>query len=69
MQEFGRILIISGLSLAAVGVLLLLAVKFGIPRLPGDIFIQKGGVRIYIPLAASLLISIVLSLVLWLWRK
>ena len=38
-------------------------------RLPGDIHIKRDGVDFYFPLATSLLISIVLSLLFWLWRR
>jgi len=38
-------------------------------RLPGDIHIKRDGVDFYFPLATSLLVSIVLSLLFWLWRR
>jgi hypothetical protein len=48
------------------GVLWPLVAKMGLGRLPGDITIERDNFRLYIPLATSLLISVVLSLVLWL---
>ena len=56
----GRILIVAGLVLVAVGVL----VSFGVPigRLPGDITIRRGNVSFYFPLATSIIASIVLTL-------
>ncbi len=69
MQEIGRILIIIGLILALVGLILFIGSRLGLGRLPGDIAIHKGSMHIYIPLASCLLIIIVLSVLLWLFRK
>ncbi|WP_072391656.1 DUF2905 domain-containing protein [Hyphomicrobium sp. CS1GBMeth3] len=63
----GKALIIAGIVLVAVGLLWMLGERFGLGRLPGDILIEREGTRIYIPIATSLLISVVLSLVLWLF--
>ncbi len=65
----GRALLGTGIVVAAVGLLLILADKLpGLPlgRLPGDIRIERGGFHFYVPLATSILVSLVLSLVLWL---
>jgi hypothetical protein len=43
--------------------------KLGLGRLPGDIVIERDNFRVYIPITTSLLISIVLSLVLWLLNR
>ena len=56
----GRILIVTGLVLAAVGVLVLVGVPLG--RLPGDVTIRRGSVSFYFPLATSIIASIVLTL-------
>ncbi len=64
-----RILIIVGLVLVAAGLLLPLAERLSLGRLPGDFVIGRGSFRLYLPLATSLLISVVLSLVLWLMRR
>lgn len=63
----GKALIISGVVLIAIGIAWMLGERMGLGRLPGDILIERGGTRIYIPIATSLLISVVLSLVLWLF--
>jgi hypothetical protein len=60
-----RLLIIFGLVLVAVGVLWPVIVKLGLGRLPGDLVIERENFRLYIPIATSLLISLLLSLVLW----
>jgi hypothetical protein len=60
-----RLLIILGLVLVAVGVLWPVITKLGLGRLPGDLVIERENFRLYIPIATSLLISLLLSLVLW----
>jgi hypothetical protein len=67
----GRLLIVLGLVLVAAGLLLTLGerlpVKIG--RLPGDIVIRGKNSVFYFPLATSVLLSIVLTLVLWLYSR
>lgn len=60
-----RFLITLGIVLVAAGLLWPLLQKTGIGRLPGDFMIERGNFRIYFPLTTSILISVVLSLVLW----
>jgi hypothetical protein len=60
-----RLLIIFGLVLVAVGVLWPVIAKLGLGRLPGDLVFERENFRLYIPIATSLLISLLLSLVLW----
>ena len=67
----GRTLIVIGLILAAVGILLTFGEKLPIKlgRLPGDITIRGKNSVFYFPLVTSLLISIVLTVVLWLFGR
>ena len=60
-----KLLIIAGIVLIAIGLAWLVGERLGLGRLPGDIVIERGNTRIYIPIATSILISIVLSLLLW----
>ncbi len=60
-----RLLITLGLVLLAAGLLWPLLQKLGLGRLPGDIVVERDNVRLYFPLMTSLLISIVLTLILW----
>jgi hypothetical protein len=70
MPGLGKSLIIVGLLITLVGVLLTIAGKIPwIGRLPGDIFIKRENFTFYFPLATSIVISIILSLILWLFRK
>ena len=64
-----RTLIIFGLVLVAAGVLWPFVGKLGLGRLPGDIAIQRPGFSFYFPLMTSLIISVVLSVILWLVNR
>jgi len=67
MNDIGKTLIAFGLLIALAGVVLLLVGRVPwIGRLPGDIHIQRGNFTFYFPLATSLLLSVVLTLVLYL---
>ncbi|KPK12661.1 MAG: hypothetical protein AMJ68_01060 [Acidithiobacillales bacterium SG8_45] len=64
-----RFLILAGLVLLLTGLLWPWLSKLGLGRLPGDIVIERENTRIYFPIATSILISLVLSLIFWLFRK
>ena len=75
MENIGRFLMIGGAILFVMGGLVFLASRFGIPfgHLPGDIRIEGKNTTLYFPLASSILISILLTVILniifRLWRK
>lgn len=70
LQPLGRVLIMAGLVMAGLGLLLTLGAKLpGLGRLPGDIVIERGSFRLYLPLATSILLSLILTGVLWLLRR
>ncbi len=62
----GRYLIIAGIVLIGAGLLWMFAERIGLGRLPGDIIIERDNFRFYLPITTSILISVVLSLILWL---
>ncbi|OLC17303.1 MAG: hypothetical protein AUH29_02680 [Candidatus Rokubacteria bacterium 13_1_40CM_69_27] len=67
MSDVGKLLIVFGLLIAAAGAALALAGRIPwVGRLPGDIYIQRGNWTFYFPLATSLLLSVVLTLLFWL---
>jgi len=68
MAEMGRFLVIVGIALAVIGGIVMLLGRTGVPlgRLPGDILYRGKNSTFYFPLASSILISVVLSIVLFL---
>ena len=70
MEGIGKSLIITGLLLIVIGV----AIAFGpripfIGKLPGDIYIKKDSFTFYFPLASSILISVIITFIMYLFRK
>lgn len=68
-MPISRLLIVFGLVLVALGLLWPLIAKLGLGRLPGDIVIERDHFRFYFPLASSLLVSAVISVILWLINR
>lgn len=68
-MDVGRFLILAGIVLVVVGFLWPYFGRIGLGRLPGDIVIEREGFRMYIPITTSILISAVLTLGFWLFRK
>ena len=68
MPEMGRLLVILGVALVVIGGIVMLLGRTGLPlgRLPGDIIYRGKNTTFYFPLASSVLISVVLSIVLFL---
>ena len=64
-----RWLVIAGLLLVGIGLLWPWLSKLPLGRLPGDIAVQRDGFSFYFPLMTSLVISVLLSLLLWLFKK
>ncbi len=64
-----KFLIIAGLVMAGLGLLWMVGERFGLGRLPGDIVVERGNFKFYFPLATSLILSVVISLLLWLFNR
>ena len=64
-----KLLIGAGIVLILVVLAWLVGERFGPGRLPGDIVVERGNFRLYIPLATSLIISVLLSLIFWLFNR
>ncbi len=64
MTELGRLLVVFGVVLVLVGLFFLLVPRVSLPRLPGDILIQRDGFTFYFPIVTSIVISVVLTLLL-----
>jgi hypothetical protein len=70
MSDLGRWLIVTGVILVIVGAVFLLAPKLPwLGKLPGDISYQRGNFSFYFPLGTSIVISIILTLILYLFRR
>ena len=70
VSELGRVLIVLGVVIAAIGVALVLAGRLPwLGRLPGDIAIHRGQWSFYFPLGTSILLSVVLTLLFWLFGR
>ena len=63
----GKVLIVGGLIMAGIGLLMMAGIPFG--RLPGDFVIRRGSASFYFPLATSVVISILLTLLFALLRR
>jgi Protein of unknown function (DUF2905) len=64
VDVLGRSLLVLGAIIAGVGALLLVASKLGVPRLPGDIVVQRKNFTFYAPLGWMILLSVALTLIL-----
>jgi hypothetical protein len=66
MESIGRYVMLGGIALFLVGGMIFLSAKLGLPlgRLPGDIRIEREGFSFYFPLASSILVSVVLTVIL-----
>lgn len=69
-SQFGKLLILFGIIIVGLGLLLLFFDKIPlIGKLPGDIYIKKKNFTFYFPIVTSILLSIIISLILYLFKK
>ena len=70
LPEFGKMLLILGILFVIIGLFLMLGPKIPLlGKLPGDFIIKRGNFTLYFPLATSILLSIVLTLIFFIFRK
>jgi hypothetical protein len=73
VPDIGRTLVVLGIVLVVVGGLVMLlsrtGVPFGLGRLPGDLLIKRDSFTVYLPITSSIVVSLVLSGILWLLRR
>lgn len=70
MENLGKLLIILGLVLAGIGLIFIIGQKISwLGKLPGDIIIKRDNFTFYFPIATSIIISIILSLVFYLFSR
>jgi hypothetical protein len=65
----GRILIVAGLILVVVGLAWPWLAKLPLGRLPGDIAIERPDLKVYVPITTMIVVSLVVTLLLWLFRR
>ena len=68
-MDVQRLLIVLGLAVLAVGILWPMISRIGLGRLPGDIVIQRGDAIFYLPIVTCIVLSVVLSVALWLFNR
>ncbi len=68
MAEIGKYLLLFGVVLAVVGAVLWGLGRAGFRGLPGDIRYESDNVRIYFPIVTSIILSIALTALVWLWQ-
>jgi len=68
-RDLGRLLILLGAVTLLAGLALTFFGRIGLGRLPGDLIYRRGNFTFYFPLMTSILLSIALSLLLWLFRR
>jgi hypothetical protein len=68
-MDISRFLILFGLVLLVAGLLWPFVSRLGLGRLPGDIVIERENYTLYFPLLTSLVLSVLLSLALWLFNR
>ena len=64
-----KALIVAGLTILVIGLLWPWLSKLPLGRLPGDIVLEREGFRFYLPLTTGILLSLIVSLVIWLFRR
>ena len=69
MNELGKVLVVIGLVTAAFGVLLWAGFGKWLGKLPGDIHFTRGDSNFHFPIVTCLLISVVLTIILWFMRR
>lgn len=73
MEQLGKLILLFAGVLAVVGVAMIVLGKIGVPKLPGDIFYKRDNVTVYIPIATMIAVSVVLTILLnlifWLFRR
>ena len=69
-MNVGRLLILAGVVLVGLGLVVMLAGRFtSLGRLPGDFVFRRGNFTFYFPVVTSILLSVVLTLIMWLFSR
>ena len=68
MTQFGRIIVLVGLAVVAIGAVVWVLGRLGFRGLPGDVAFESQRVKVYFPIVTCLVLSVVVSVVLWVAR-
>jgi hypothetical protein len=68
MTDIGKLLILLGVLIAMIGVVIWAAGRLGFHGLPGDVRYQGSHVQIYFPIVTCIVLSVILTLAMWIWR-
>ena len=70
MNDVGKLLVVVGIIIAGIGVMLWLGIGRGwLGRLPGDVHYSRGNFSFYFPIVTCLVISMILTLLMWIFRR
>ncbi len=69
MNSIGKMILTLGIGLTIFGLIIMIGEKFGLGRLPGDIFIRRGNFTFFFPVVSSIIISLLLTVILNLLRR
>jgi hypothetical protein len=69
LDGIGKLLVVVGLAVAALGALLIVGGGLGLGRLPGDLDFRRGNTRVFVPLATGLLLSVVATVLINLFTR
>jgi hypothetical protein len=64
-QQFGKLILMTGIIISAIGILIILLGKTGLFRLPGDIHLEGKNWKVYFPIVTCLIISVVMTVIFW----
>lgn len=68
MPDIGKMLVFGGIALAVVGAILWGISRLGFGGLPGDIRYESGNTRFYFPIVTCIVVSILLTALMWVWN-
>jgi hypothetical protein len=64
-QQFGKLILMTGIVISAIGILIILLSKTGLFRLPGDVHLEGKNWKVYFPVVTCLVISVVMTVTFW----
>ena len=64
-QQFGKLILLTGIVISVIGVIIILLSKTGLFKLPGDLYVEGKNWKVYFPIVSCIVISIVLTVILW----